>query len=98
MTSLTATWPCPSQGDLAHFQRGEAPSGRIDELAEHLEICSDCRAALAHLSVACDKLLKELRRVDDINWCDDTSLVEEMAALESELSAILVHQIMPDLA
>ena len=41
MTGLTATWPCPSQDDLAHFQRGEAPNGRIDELAEHLEICTD---------------------------------------------------------
>jgi hypothetical protein len=91
MTGLTATLPCPSQDDLAQFQRGEAPSGRIDELAEHLEICSDCQAALAQLSVACDELLKELRRVADIDWCDDSSLVNEMAALESELGAILVH-------
>ena len=97
MTVLTASWPCPSQDDLAHFQRGEAPSGRIDELAEHLEICSNCQAALAQLSVAYDELLKELRRVDDIDWCEDASLVEEMAALESELGTILVHQIMSDL-
>jgi hypothetical protein len=63
MTGLTTTSPCPSQDDLAHFQRGEAPSGRIDELAEHLEICNDCQAALAHLSVACDEL-RQLHCVD----------------------------------
>src|SRR5690242_12800972 len=88
MTGPAAIASCPSHDELACFQRGETPSSRIEELAEHLETCSGCQSSLASLSFAADDLLDELRRVRDLDRPDEVSLIDEMAALESDSGTI----------
>ena len=51
----------PRPEELRHFRTGRLPDDRLDEVAAHLDTCSDCQATLT-TSAADDPLLTSLRR------------------------------------
>src|SRR5436190_1002687 len=53
---------CPSQQKLRAFHLGTLPEGEVDALAEHLEACPPCEAAIAQFDAAPDPMLAALRR------------------------------------
>src|SRR6185437_12647070 len=83
MTGPMVISACPASDELAQFQRGNLPSGKLEELAVHLESCSACQASLDSLPSVADELLVDLREIRDIDAPEDDSLIAEVAALES---------------
>jgi WD40 repeat protein/tRNA A-37 threonylcarbamoyl transferase component Bud32 len=53
---------CPSEGELVAFHLGKLAESRLDSLAEHLEKCPACEAAVARLERTGDPLLAVLLR------------------------------------
>jgi tetratricopeptide (TPR) repeat protein len=52
--------PCPSEADLLAFDRGTLPANQIEAVAQHLETCSACEAALGRLDQSNDPVLAQL--------------------------------------
>ena len=53
---------CPAAEELAAFRLGQLSPGGVENLAGHLEQCSECRARLESLDAEADALLEALRR------------------------------------
>ncbi len=53
---------CPSEADLLAFDQGTLPAGAIEAVADHLETCSSCEAALGRLDRGGDPVLALLRK------------------------------------
>jgi WD40 repeat protein/tRNA A-37 threonylcarbamoyl transferase component Bud32 len=58
---------CPSQAELSAFNLGELSAEALDEIAEHLEQCSRCEAAVQALDRVCDPLVSGLKRLSGIH-------------------------------
>ena len=52
---------CPSGEDLKAYAWGHLPLQREDSLADHLEVCNRCEAAVQTLENQADTLLVRLR-------------------------------------
>lgn len=74
---------CPSGDELTRFCRGDLPTYRLDELAEHLESCESCQSSLEQLSQTSDELLLELRDLKPIDEPADMAFDAEIAELTS---------------
>jgi WD40 repeat protein/tRNA A-37 threonylcarbamoyl transferase component Bud32 len=60
---------CPSDQDLLAFHRGTLPEAELDALADHLETCPGCAAAVERLDGAVDPLVAVVRkRVQALSW------------------------------
>jgi hypothetical protein len=55
---------CPSADDLRGFHLGTLPAPDVDAVAEHVESCSTCGAALEALDGSADPLIAVLRKSD----------------------------------
>ncbi|HVX10228.1 MAG TPA: protein kinase [Pirellulales bacterium] len=54
---------CPSEPDLLAFHLGTLADSDVDRVAEHLEVCADCEAAVQRLDTAeVDPLVAALRK------------------------------------
>jgi WD40 repeat protein/tRNA A-37 threonylcarbamoyl transferase component Bud32 len=53
---------CPSQADLVAFHQGTLPNSQVDAVADHLETCAVCEAALERLDAAVDPVVAALRK------------------------------------
>ncbi len=53
---------CPTKDRLLAFHRGTLPEADVEAVAEHLEACATCEAALAQMDGAADPLLAVLRQ------------------------------------
>jgi serine/threonine protein kinase len=53
---------CPSHHDLVAFHLGTLPESQLDGVAEHLEKCPACEAALARLDTSVDPVVAVLRK------------------------------------
>ena len=54
--------PCPTEQELTAFNLGTLPPAEVDALAEHLESCPRCEAAVERLEGAVDPLVGALRQ------------------------------------
>jgi WD40 repeat protein len=62
---------CPSYEDLLAFHHGTLPEPDVDALADHLDTCTDCLAALKQLDASADPVLAALRQpvpAEPENW------------------------------
>ncbi len=76
---------CPSELDLLAFHRGTLAEGKVDVVAEHLEFCPGCEAAIRLLDQCADPLVDVMRMhiqshstVRSIDW-PQTHAVRERA-------------------
>src|SRR5215469_2977105 len=53
---------CPSEPELLAFHLGTAPAETLDQVADHLERCPRCEAALQELDAGTDPVLAALRK------------------------------------
>jgi eukaryotic-like serine/threonine-protein kinase len=53
---------CPSEQDLLAFHRGTLQEGQVDALAEHLDSCTVCDAAIRLLDQRADPLVDVMRK------------------------------------
>src|SRR5262249_59934240 len=53
---------CPSEPELLAFHLGTAPAETLDQVADHLECCPRCEAALQELDARTDPVLAALRK------------------------------------
>src|SRR5947209_4823532 len=53
---------CPSDQELQAFHLGTLPEAELDVVAEHLESCSRCEAAVREFDTSFDPLLAALRK------------------------------------
>ncbi|HVX10858.1 MAG TPA: bifunctional serine/threonine-protein kinase/formylglycine-generating enzyme family protein [Pirellulales bacterium] len=74
---------CPQKDELARFSRGELPAGRVDEVAMHLDRCSQCQSLLVAVDGTTDNLLAELRQIPTLTATQDDPFGAEIAELES---------------
>ncbi|OYV89112.1 MAG: hypothetical protein B7Z73_07220, partial [Planctomycetia bacterium 21-64-5] len=87
MIGPDVTTACPPKDELTRFCRGDLPTNRLEEVAEHLEGCGHCQSSLDEVSWAADDLLAELRRLPAHDESLDSALKGEIAELESKSSA-----------
>src|SRR5207248_675039 len=52
---------CPSEQQLQAFQLGDLPEPSLNEVAEHLEVCSKCETLARQLDTTMDPILAALR-------------------------------------
>jgi serine/threonine protein kinase len=57
--------PCPTETELSRFAVGDLPRPLLARLAEHVEGCPACEAALGRLDDGGDLLLRQLRLADE---------------------------------
>ena len=53
--------PCVSLEELTSFNTGELPEARIEQIAEHLEVCPRCAAAASGLELTSDSFVQDVR-------------------------------------
>src|SRR6516162_10261531 len=53
---------CPSEPELLAFHLGTAPAETLDQVADHLECCPRCEAALQELDACSDQVVAALRK------------------------------------
>jgi anti-sigma factor RsiW len=53
---------CLSDQELLAFHLGKMPAGEVDRVANHLEACAGCTAAMERLDYAADPVLTALRK------------------------------------
>jgi serine/threonine protein kinase/Leucine-rich repeat (LRR) protein len=58
---------CPSEADLSGYVHGTLSEDRADPLAEHVESCSACQAALSKLETRHDPLVAGLRNLTELD-------------------------------
>src|SRR5262249_53952148 len=62
--------PCPTPSQLTDFTLGQLPHSLLASIAEHVEHCTGCAAALQQLDEVTDPLLARLRE----SVCRDPAL------------------------
>lgn len=83
MPASATTAACPSQDELARFCRGEVQNPRLEELAAHLESCSNCQTLLSAVGDTSDELLSELRQLPTLGSTQGETFGNEIARVES---------------
>jgi serine/threonine-protein kinase len=53
---------CPPSAELAAFQLGDLPDAELEEIADHVEVCAGCEAAVRELDGLADPMISTLRR------------------------------------
>src|SRR5262245_36635164 len=76
--------PCVSADELSDFAAGKLAMARVDALAEHLEACDQCAAALAGLEPTPDPLVAQFRL-----WATTMSMAEAEAAETAESARVV---------
>ena len=59
---------CPSENVLSGFALGQLPENELDEVAQHVDMCTNCRETLASGAIG-DTLVAELRRQNGTEPC-----------------------------
>ena len=54
---------CPSEAELTAFNLGDLPTGAVDAVAEHLEVCPRCAQLLHRLEHDADDFISSLRNL-----------------------------------
>lgn len=78
---------CPSSEELMAYAVGRLPDDTSDEIADHLDRCTDCQAAIATLDDADDTFVTTLRHPPA-----DDSVVNERACHDALARAVAVAQ------
>jgi serine/threonine protein kinase len=71
---------CPDRTELEGFALGSLPTPALARVADHLERCIACEAALQELDQLADPLLDELRRWNDTDGPEAEPMPEELMA------------------
>jgi len=83
---------CPSEEELALYTVGRMPLDHVEEIAEHIDQCPDCQAALVELPEPRDSLVEQIREpapaVEPIEDPACLAALSRAKALMSESAAI----------
>ena len=79
---------CPGQAVLSAFILGDLSESELDEVAEHLESCTECDQVASRLDAEADAVLDELRRIPNCVLRTDAAATDAFPTAELESRAI----------
>jgi hypothetical protein len=80
---------CPSSDELAAYAIGKLPIATIEVLAQHIEACPGCQAALTTLDDAQDSLTSRLSRVPHDPYLSEPQCQEAVTRTAAAIGEVL---------